>query len=87
MKFLFNSFYKTALCIAIQNKNADIVKLLLTNKARHSNHKNFHMIPNLNFREEALIKAIEYETIEIVKILLTNEELDINHKLLCSIQI
>lgn len=85
MKFLFNSFYQTALCIAIQKKKADIVKLLLTNKARYSNHKiifffeNFHLIPNFNFHEEALIKAIKYESSEIVKILLTNEEIDINH--------
>ena len=66
---------KTALNIAVEKNNLEIVKLLLKNERIDVNAP---YKPNEREVESALYLAVEKENIEIIKLLLTNDQLDIN---------
>ena len=65
MKFFFQYFYITSLCLAVQNKNIEIVKMLLENEEIDINHINIlytFFLPNFVF-----VKYLYYILIQIFK--------------------
>lgn len=83
-EILFSYFHKTALYIAIEKGNIEIVKLLLKNEkidVNISNRIKWHEsgTDNCNqYEKTALFLAIEKENIEIIELLLSNNKIDVN---------
>lgn len=82
------TYEKTALNVAIEKGNIDIVKLLLSNPKIDinivSNEYNYFSgnreILKEKYAKTALFKAVEKENVEIVKLLLERPEININFK-------
>lgn len=77
-----NMDIKSALIIAIESDNLDIVKILLKNPNINVNTRSKKKIPYSDQYEEktALCVAIEKGNIEIIKELLSSKDIDINSR-------
>ena len=77
---------KTALMIAIENENLELIRLLISNKDINVNASCEHIIKyddyyfQDSYPEEItpLYLAVDKENIEIIQLLLTNEKIDVN---------
>lgn len=69
--FSFLFFKKTALQIAVENENVDLVYLLLT-------HPDIMINSYINYGIDPLFMAIEMNSVEIVKVLLSHPTIAIN---------
>lgn len=86
-------FYKTALYVAVERFNIEIIKLLLTNNKLDTNllciqiqiffwHFGFYLCMELYYilsHKTAILLAFENESIEIIKILLTDNKINLNN--------
>ena len=77
MGYLYIKSSITALNMAIENDDIEIVKLLLSHPGINVNIQN----KSGNISETALHKAVFSGNVEIVKLLLSNPEIDVNIQL------
>ena len=84
--FYFHSinekYEKTALCLAVEKENIEIIKLLLTNDTLIIDVLNTYSGDGVN-NKTALSLAVEKENIEIIKLLLTNVGINILNNSIC----
>ena len=70
---------KTALIIAVENENLDLVQLLLTNEKIDINLSTEHLsIKKYSEKIAPFYVAVEKENVEIIKLFLKHEKIDIN---------